>query len=191
MILIRRTDESGKTHVKPAHLDASFSRRNLMADPLEQVITTYAAHKQARETEELSSAIAVGRALLELKAHAAHGAYQDSVRQAGIPYSTAALFARLARHEPAIRALRVTSIREARAALTSRPAAPAPEVGDQERSSVLALAKALGKSIAEAAEVEALVNGTDAESVVERYTSEAVAVSVATALAPLASQRDR
>ena len=56
---------------------------------------------------------------------------------------------------------------------------------------MLALAKALGKSIAEAAEVEALVNGTDAESVVERYTSEAVAVSVATALAPLASQRDR
>jgi hypothetical protein len=154
-----------------------------MTDPLEQVISAYAAHKNAREAEELSSAIAVGRALLELKASARHGAYQESVRRSGIPYSTAALFARLARHEPAIVALGVKSIREARAALTARPAAAAPEVREDNSSSVLALAKALGKSIAEAAEVEALVHGTDAESVVERYTSEAVAVSVATALA--------
>ena len=78
----------------------------------------------------------------------------------------------------------VRSIREARAVLTARPpeTEPEPDSGE-EHSSVLALAKALGKSIAEAAEVEALVHGTDPESVVERYTSEAVAVSVATALA--------
>ena len=154
-----------------------------MTDPLEQVIGAYAAHKNAREAEELCSAIAVGRALLELKASCPHGTYQESVRRAGIPYSTAALFARLARHEPAILALGVTSIREARAALTARPPADTPDVREDEASSVLALAKALGKSIAEAAEIEALVHGTDTESIVERYTSEAVAVSVATALA--------
>ncbi len=154
-----------------------------MSDPLEQVIGAYAAHKKAREAEELRSAIAVGRALLELKAWCGHGAYQESVRRVGIPYSTAALFARLARHEPAILALGVSSIREARAALTARPAPATSDVREEEGSSVLALAKALGKSIAQAAEIEALVHGTDAESVVERYTSEAVAVSVATALA--------
>ena len=184
MSLIRRTDESGKTHDKTALIwtlasaeEISWPTRSSKSSPPTQRTSRRAKPRSC------ASAIAVGRALLELKAHAAHGAYQNSVRQAGIPYSTAALFARLARHEPAIRALRVTSIREARAALTSRPAAPAPAAGEQEHSSVLALAKALGKSIAEAAEIEALVHGTDAESVVERYTSEAVAVSVATALA--------
>jgi hypothetical protein len=155
-----------------------------MTDPLQQVVAAYAAHKRARETEELSSAIAVGHALLMLKAACPHGAYQRSVRRAGIPYSTAALFARLARHEAQIAISGMTSIREARAALTASAPAGEPEHDPGENgSSVLALAKALGKSIAEAAEVEALVHGTDAESVVERYTSEAVAVSVATAMA--------
>ncbi|HXO06947.1 MAG TPA: hypothetical protein VN880_02890 [Solirubrobacteraceae bacterium] len=154
-----------------------------MTDPLQQVAAAYATHKRAREAEELSSAIAVGHALLTLKAACPHGAYQQSVRRAGIPYSTAALFARLARHEAQIAISGVTSIREARAALTQSPAVETEAACAEDGSSVLALAKALGKSIAEAAEIEALVHGTDAESVVERYTSEAVAVSVATALA--------
>lgn len=155
-----------------------------MTGPLQDVVAAYAVHKRAREAAELASAIEVGHALLTLKAACPHGTYQKSVRRAGIPYSTAALFARLARHEAEIVISGVTSIREARAVLTARPPVgePEPDSGE-DRSSVLALAKALGKSIAEAADVEALVHGTDPESIVERYTSEAVAVSVATALA--------
>ena len=155
-----------------------------MTGPLEDVIAAFDAHKRASGEADLPSAIAVGRALLALKAACPHGTYQESVRRTGIPYSTAALFARLARHEAQIIVSGAGSIREARAVLTARPPAPGAEAPEMpgDRSSVLALARALGKSIAEAAQIEALVHGTDPETVVERYTSEAVAVSVATAM---------
>jgi hypothetical protein len=182
MSLVRPVDESDKTWLESLTGRLVSTEEIFMTEPLQRVVVAYTAHKRSRESEELSSALAVGRALLELKAACPYGAYQAAVRQAGIPYSTAALFARLARHEPAIVAVGAASIREARAALTAS-SAPAASEPPADGSSVLALAKALGKSIAEAAEVEALVHGTDAESVVERYTSEAVAVSVATALA--------
>jgi hypothetical protein len=148
------------------------------------VAAAYVARENTAAADKLSTAIVVGKKLVELKAMCPPGTYEATVWATGLPLSTARLFARLARHAKAIEECGATSISEACALVAvspdaprARPAGEPVDMFEETSTTLVALARALGVAIVETAAIESAVHGTDFADMVDAYVARAVELS--------------